>query len=455
VNEIVRLLDYGFASGFSSPVVKRRLRADALHETLKILMKNDIDISGVISDPYFSTIGVDYTELGLKPADNIIIPGILKGKEPELTEEILKALPKTDLHCRFDGSVPSKNVWADLQESKIDLKAITGTEIKTFEEFDALLSKLESSANNEDISLAKKITTSVLQTKAQLERACSLLVEKAVSDNVKYLELIIRPFCHINGELKTGEEVIDIIQNKLKELIKKFDNKILVGIVIYSSNVNDDPLSFNQLAQLAIKYAEQPDTLVVGFGNYGDSPLKRETIKYFQNTFDLLKEHRINVAIASGYTNAEDIVSAIHDGGASRISGAFSLDSRPAVMQYLAQNEIPVEIGWTPKMKCNTSCTFSGNFIRVLVENSIPISICSFRAKGDLGATRSNSLLEVAHECKMSFADLCKLLSNGFYHNFLHLPQRQKLISEFWKECSNVAKKFNFSIVISAQPFPK
>jgi adenosine deaminase len=455
VPEIVKLLDYGFCSGFMPPISKRRIRADALFTSLKILSENHFDLSAVVNDRYFADIGVDYASLGLAACPEVIVPGILKGGEPEITDKVIKALPKADLHCRLDGSLPLTYVWEQLQAQKVDISNFGGKGITTLEAFGSFMSKLEGSASSEDVSLAKGITQLVLQTKNDLENACELLITRAVADNVKYIEIVVRPFTHLKKEFQNPNEVISVINQKCLELVKSLEGKIAVGIIINISTLLDDPLAFNKLALATIEAKANKDSLVCGFGVYGPKPISYNSLHYFQATFDLLKEHKINVAISSGYENGEDIIGAIHQGGAARISGAFALHSRPSVMQYLAQNHIPIEIGWTPRMKYHTTNVYSGNLIRTLIENSIPVAFCTFRANGDLTSSRTESLLAIAKECKMNFADLVNFLSQGFRHNFQHYQPRTEGESSFWKEVAQVAKTYNFNTVIPAMHFPK
>lgn len=454
VPEIVRLIDNGFKVGFLPPIVKKRIRADAFNTTLRILKENDIDVSGVVADPYFTEIGVDYAELGIVAPENIIVPKILKRKEPEITAEIVKALPKTDLHCRFDGSVPPKFIWEELNAAKVDLEPYLHKKVESFEEFEKIITSLESS-NDDDIRIAKEITNLVLQTKEQLEKTCEILIDRAIEDNVRYIELVLRPTCHTHKTIKTPEEVVDIIQNKCISLVEKHKHCINVGIVINASNVVDDPLSLDALAKLTIAKKNEKGSLICGFGVHGNKPLSQETLPFFVKSFEQLKEHKVNVVFASGFTNGEDIITAIHSGGAARISGAFAVHSRPAVMQYLAQNRVPVEIGWTPRMKFHSDNVFSGNLIRILIENGVPVTPCTFRSNGDLASSRTESILAIANQCSMRFSDLVDFLATGFRYNFQHYDVRKEAEKKFWEDVAVVAKQHDFKSAIKAQFFPQ
>jgi len=51
-------------------------------------------------------------------------------------------------------------------------------------------------------------------------------------------------------------------------------------------------------------------------------------------------------------------------GGASRISGAFTLHKTPELMDYLANNSIPVEIGETALLRDRTAEVHTPDSIR-------------------------------------------------------------------------------------------
>ena len=104
-------------------------------------------------------------------------------------------------------------------------------------------------------------------------------------------------------------------------------------------------------------------------------------MKYFKSTFDYLKSHNINVVMFSGKHNEASIASALHDGGASRISGAFSIHKYPRVMAYLALHKIPIELNLTEKLiKLTEEIKTFADPIRLLLDNSLLVTICSFRS---------------------------------------------------------------------------
>lgn len=50
-----------------------------------------------------------------------------------------------------------------------------------------------------------------------------------------------------------------------------------------------------------------------------------------------LKDEHMNICIAAGKKDVRTIVTALHDGGATRISGAFSIHQKPSLMNYFGE----------------------------------------------------------------------------------------------------------------------
>lgn len=85
-----------------------------------------------------------------------------------------------------------------------------------------------------------------------------------------------------------------------------------------------------------------------GFGVFGERDIEPESFNYFNESFNLLKSHEINVAMSAGNNKYEQksdkafelfsnsyfdsegsVLHAIHEAGASRISGGFRAHKFP------------------------------------------------------------------------------------------------------------------------------
>ena len=202
VEEMLRLIDYGYCAAFLTSVERQRLRVEALYASLSILKSEGFDISGIAEHRrYWEVIGLDVDKFLTHD-----IPTIQNDSRfwidhvnPPITLDVVTSMPKTDLDCRLEGSVSLELVWKELQTAGVDLQAEYFLPCSTFEEFQEFI--LRDHSSKEEL-LAKRILNRVLQTQGQLERAVASVVEEAIADNVKckfynHFELVLRCGNHL------------------------------------------------------------------------------------------------------------------------------------------------------------------------------------------------------------------------------------------------------------------
>src|SRR5687768_15746174 len=102
--------------------------------------------------------------------------------EIEVTEELLRALPKTDLHCHLDGSMRLSTILDLAAQQKVKLPADTEDGLAK------AIHQGEVCKSLEDYLVAFDVTLSVLQTEDSLYRAAYELAVDAAAENVRYLE---------------------------------------------------------------------------------------------------------------------------------------------------------------------------------------------------------------------------------------------------------------------------
>src|SRR4051812_4104221 len=93
------------------------------------------------------------------------IPVILDVPLIPVTEELLKALPKTDLHCHLDGSRRLKTILELAERQKVKLPASTEEGLARAIHMGEICKSLE------DYLVAFDVTLSVLQTEEGLYRS--------------------------------------------------------------------------------------------------------------------------------------------------------------------------------------------------------------------------------------------------------------------------------------------
>jgi adenosine deaminase len=455
LQEMVKLIDNGFSAAFLQATHKRRLRAEALRDCLRILNEEGYDTGSITKADdslHWQGLGVDFTTFRHLAAvtKEESKHGYWGGHtNPEITLDVVRQIPKADLHCRLDGSVKAPLLWEELQRAHGDLESTFGIQCKSAKDMEKLLK----TSQNHD--LVTRMFNAALQTPDQLRRAVKDIYRTAHADNVSYMELVVRPNAHTSGRL-SKEEVVDIIleaqQEADQELKQEGADGIISGLVLYAHPGKDDPLEFFQTARLAVKYSGKG---VIGFAVHGDRELQDHEYEFFQSSFDYLKRANMNVTISAGRTSPNSIVSALHAGGACRIGEAFQIHLEPSLMNYFATHSVPIELGLSSRYQQQTSAlqVFAGSPIRLLMDNGVPVVLCSF--KDSLAQGRNEMLHEVIKQARFSVSEMLRLVLNAFDHGFQTHPVRDKLVKKAWVQSKKVLSERGFRYFFRKQWFPQ
>ena len=113
-------------------------------------------------------------------------------------------LPKIELHCHLDGSLRVETVIELAKKENIQLDSYDYDYVKN-------LLTVEEDCDSLDEYLKRfDLPNEVLQTKENLRRASYELLEDAVKDNVKYIEVRFAPIFHTKKGLAL-EEIIESV----------------------------------------------------------------------------------------------------------------------------------------------------------------------------------------------------------------------------------------------------
>ena len=412
VEQLVRMMDYGFRSAFVDETLKRRLRIEAITKTIRVLKENNIDISGIVSN--FSY----YLPLGITIPNNFTPPC----KIPELTLDLVKSLKKADCDTRFIGSVPIKLLYK-FYEAQAENERIK--KFESFEEFQAYCI----SQNDPNHIGPKALSISLLQTEENIRQATKGILQDALEDNVEYIEIGVSPLRHIQKGLTT-HNVVDYINDE----IKKFSavNKIIAHLIITVNVDKDSPLDVQQMAELCVEYK---DKNVVGFAT-NTKELDSTTMPFFQETFNYLRRNFISVSMFAGEEHPKSIPIAIVRGNARRISGAFQVAESTSLLNEVTSHGINVLCASTPRMSAAVDNCFAANPMRSFFDFGVKVSYCSIHNTFAFGKPRCERLYESCKEAGLDTLDLLQILSYSYGAIFEHYAEIKKLQRGFWEDAT-------------------
>ena len=288
--------------------------------------------------------------------------GETKGKdEKPITEDLIRKLPKVELHCHLDGSVRIDTVMELAEEQKVKLPTDNPDELKKMlqpgDECKSLVEYLK----------AFDITLSVLQTEEALTRVAYELIEDVAKENVKYIEVRYSPILHQKKGLGLVAIVEAVIEG-LRQAEKDFGVKS--GIIICGIR-NIDPKFSMKLAELSVAYKNKG---VVAFDLAGaeeDYPAKEH-----REAFQLVLKNNLNSTAHAGEAyGPESIHQAIHYCGAHRIGHGTRLFENGDLLNYVNDHRIPLEICISSNIQTKAVKRFEDHPVRLYYDLGLRITL--------------------------------------------------------------------------------
>lgn len=250
-------------------------------------------------------------------------------KPPEITLDVLRHLPKVELHCHLDGSLRVPSMIDQAEKDKISLPTTDP------EELHKILSMGKKRGSLQEYIDRFELTLRTLQTYESLVRAAYELAEDAASENVRYIEIRYSPILHIRHGM-TPQESVEAVRKGLRRAEKNFN--IRCGIIICGMR-NISPEVSLKLADLAVQFKNKG---VVGFDLAGVE--ENFPAKHHREAFYIILNNNINATIHAGEAfGPESIHQAIHYCGAHRIGHGTRLKEDPDLMQYVNDHRITLE----------------------------------------------------------------------------------------------------------------
>ena len=153
--------------------------------------------------------------------DTVGSRGPLRRMTPTIDRELLRLLPKAELHCHLDGSVRPATLLELGASSASRCPRPTRTSLREF-------MRVDDARNLEDYLERFDVTLSVMQTEPALERIAYELAEDAAADGVRYIEVRYAPVLNT----REGLTLEQAVEAPLRGLARAERDHGIVGRVI-------------------------------------------------------------------------------------------------------------------------------------------------------------------------------------------------------------------------------
>lgn len=379
-------------------------------------------MASIRDDAYPVAKGIDSTSRRELERDKVFEVGQL-----QVTEELLLALPKTDLHCHLDGSMRLQTILELAEEQKVKLPA------DTVEGLARAIHMGEVCESLEDYLVAFDVTLSVLQTEEALYRAAHELAQDAAKENVRYLEVRYSPALHQKRGLKMTT-IVDAVLEGLRTA--KRETGIKYGVIICGIR-HMDPQTSVRLAELCVAYKNRG---VIGFDLAGAE--ENFPAKDHRDAFQLILRNNVNCTAHAGEAyGPESIAQAIHFLGAHRIGHGTRLREDGDLLNYINDHRIPLEVCLLSNVQTRAVPDLASHPLKFYFDYGLRVTInTDNRLITDTTVTRE--LMRAHADCGLSLEDLTTVIVSGFKSAFLPFREKQDMLKEVNAEIEKTLKAF-------------
>ncbi|MEO5817592.1 MAG: adenosine deaminase [Gemmatimonadaceae bacterium] len=339
---------------------------------------------------------------------------------PALTRELLRRLPKAELHCHLDGSVRPQTML----DLGIELdKPMPANDEQSLCEYMIV----DDAVNLEDYLERFAITLSVMQTEAALERIAYELAEDSARDGVRYIEVRYAPVLNV----REGLSLEQAVEAPLRGLARAEADHGIKGRVIVTAIRNMSPSVSHELAELAVAYRHKG---VVGFdlaGGEAGNPAKAH-----KRAFDHARSHDMACTCHAGEGDgAESVREAVHVCGAHRIGHATRLIEDTSLTDYCNDRRIALEICLTSNVQTHATESYETHPFREYYDRGLNV-VLNTDNRLMSGVTLTDEYLHAAESLDFTFDELARVALNGFESCFLPYEERMRLVADAVRDIS-------------------
>ena len=345
----------------------------------------------------------------------------------KFTSEVIKKLPKAELHCHLDGSLRVDTILRLALDQGIKLPSNNKATLESILMVEDNIGSLENYLKKFDIIL------SVLQTSNSLTIIAYELAMDCWKDGVRYLEVRYCPELHTKNGMSLSDTV-EAVKLGLQQAEKEC--RIITGIIICSLR-NMSPVHSLELSKLAVKYKNNG---VVGFDLAGieeNFPAKKH-----KEAFYLILNNNINTTIHAGEAfGPQSIHQAIHVCGAHRIGHGTRVHEDKDLLNYINNHRIPLEICLTSNIHTKAVSSISKHPFKHYMNEKVRVTLNTDNRL--ISNTSLSNEYEIAiNNFNLNENEIRTFIINGFKSAFLPHNERRKLIQ---KVVDELESEFNFS----------
>ncbi len=298
--------------------------------------------------------------------------------------------------------------------------------------------------------------SSILQSSKAIEFVVEKCIKKAIESNVKHLEIRCSPINYSKEDLNDFNVLKTILQT-MDNFNEKYNQNISLSLIIIASRHGKMSDVYRNIELISSIFNANDKRIKSLFHKYfkgidlaGDESKGKP--EEFRNAFLNLMNYNINVTIHAGETQGSDSIwQAIYHLNADRIGHGLKLNEDISLLEKIREKKIAIEL-------CPSSNYQIGNFKDNYFKDSIISESYPLKSYLDKGLRVSintdnpgisktqmnNEILKAARmtEGGLSLWDILKILKMGFKSAFIDYDQRLNIYKSAEKDIDNFIESF-------------
>ncbi|MDD5066218.1 MAG: adenosine deaminase [bacterium] len=333
--------------------------------------------------------------------------------------EIIKKLPKADLHRHLDGSLRTQTIYEVARERNYPLPAGSVDELGRYVQVS------EDCRSLADFLKAFNTFYPLLMNPDVMERAAYEVSEDAYNDNVKYCELRFAPVL----QAKEGFSMEDILAGVLKGLKKAHEEFNIINPLILCCYRSESPESSLETVKLAIKYRDKGIVAVDLAGDEEHYPASAH-----KEAFNLARKNGIQITVHAGEAGSvNNIREAVEVLKTDRIGHGIHILDDNKLYQDFIQRQIPLEMCLTSNIQTTVVKSYEEHPFSKCFRDGLKVTI-NTDDPGVSNITLSHELYLLHKYYRFSLDEIKRVILNNVEASFTTKKRKALLKQEFEKE---------------------
>ncbi|TVY01019.1 adenosine deaminase [Paenibacillus cremeus] len=333
--------------------------------------------------------------------------------------DLIRKLPKVDLHVHLDGSVKPETLMELAQQRGVSLPARSRKQLLPHMQVEDDCTSLKMYLSKFDFVLP------FLQTGEALRRVAHETVEQAAAHTIGYIEVRFAPQLHRGAGLSV-EEVIHHVVEGLRSGERKY-GVVARGIAICMRHHGS-----KENIEVIEAAASRSGKGIVAVDLAGDEASYPP--QFFREVFAVSHKRGLPVTIHAGEAaGAENVLEAVTRLGAVRIGHGVRVKENPELMRLLAKQRIPLEMCPISNLQTKAVTSWEQYPIRDYFERGIKVTVNTDNPTVS-GTNLTKEYRVLADKFGFAATELAELVMNGVEAAFLEESEKRVLRRRFRRQ---------------------